>query len=163
MRPLTEAKRGRVSTCTVSYIFKRNVSVGFSLQRPGKLKKMPSITIHRYTVTPHLHLKSAWLLYARMHRTVRRVQEKRYKTEMPPLDASDCHLLELPGSSHAKWKMHYHTVGSYIWWIIHWYAASSRLAICLNARAFIYGDSEWMWAHTECQSQTLFNRFHTER
>lgn len=66
--PSYRSKKGGVSTCTVSDIFKRNVSVLASKTR--ELKKMPSITIHRYTATPHLRVKSAWQLYARMRPSI---------------------------------------------------------------------------------------------
>jgi len=68
--PSSRSKRRRVSTCTVGHIQQEK---RFSRVLPTKtteeLNKMPSITIHRYTATLHPHLKSAWQLYLRMHRS----------------------------------------------------------------------------------------------
>jgi len=68
--PSSRSKRRRVSTCTVGHIQQEK---RFSRVLPKKtteeLNKMPSITIHRYTATLHPHLKSAWQLYLRMHRS----------------------------------------------------------------------------------------------
>lgn len=68
--PANEPSWGRVYLYSIIYIQQEK---RFSRVLPTKtteeLNKMPSITIHRYTATLNLHLKSAWQLYARMHRS----------------------------------------------------------------------------------------------
>lgn len=134
--------RSKKGACIYLYsiIFKRNVSVGFSLQRPEELKKIPSITIHRYTETPHLHLKSAWQLNARMHRSVvskkNAIKQKCLRLTRQTTTCSSYQVLPMLKEAFT---------------IIPWVHFVDYTLICyllntgdLYARVFIHGDSERM-------------------